>query len=184
MQTVNFYFDNLTRTGSDSVTSSQRNIMNKNQANYSLYNPYNVNCDQAVNFATQMPSMMVSMKGGCGADTVNQDSFLQRGTITNDGTKLVLQQRSYLTVPFLGNGNVDTGAENELRFGEYFREKKSVVQMMETPFMTLENYPLMDTQVVIQRGNVDTNFQNGVDTRMMYKSNEYNKDRNGKDIKN
>jgi hypothetical protein len=170
MQTVNFYFDNLTRTGNDSVTNSQRNIMNTNQANYSLYNPYNVNCDQAINFATQMPTMMVTMKGGCGADNVNQDSFLQRSAVTNDGTKLVLQPRSYLTVPYLGKGNVDCGMENDLRFGDYFREKKSVVQMMETPFMTLDNYPLMDTQVVINRGKVESGWQGGVDTRLMYRT--------------
>ncbi len=175
MQPVNFYFDNLTRIGNDSITNSHKNIMNKNQANYTLYNPYNVNCDQAVNFATQTPSMMVTFKNGCVANNVNQDSFLQRGAITNDGTKLVLQPRSYLTVPFLGKGNVDCGMENELRFGDHFREKKSVVQMMETPFMTLDNYPLMDNQVVINRGKVESTWQNGADTRIMYKNNEYNK---------
>lgn len=170
MQTVNFYFDNLTRIGNDSSTNSQRNIMNTNQANYSLYNPYNVNCDQAVNFATQTQTMMVTMKNGCGASNVNQHSYLQRSEITNDGTKLVLQPRTYLTVPFLGKGNVDCGMENDLRFGDHFKEKKSAVQMMETPFMTLDNYPLMDSQIVINRGNVESGWQNGIDTRSLYKT--------------
>jgi hypothetical protein len=171
MQTLKFNFDNLTRSGDDDTANSQRNIMNKNQSNYSLYMHNNVTCDQAMNFATQMPSMMITMKNGCSSN-VNEDSFLKRSQVTHDGTKLVLQQRSYLTVPFLGNGNVDCGVENDLKFGDIFREKKSVIQMMEMPFMTLDNYPILDNQVMISKATIDSQWMVGMDTREMYKNGE------------
>jgi hypothetical protein len=66
MTTVDFYFDNLSRTGDDSSTLSQKSIMNQHLSNYTLYNPYAYSCNGALDISTQQPSLMVTGTHGVG----------------------------------------------------------------------------------------------------------------------
>jgi hypothetical protein len=78
-------------------------------------------------------------------------------------------------VPYLGKGNVDVGKENELKFGDTFKDKKSVVQMSESPFLNLENFPIYDTEIVMKKSSVESGWYSGVNTRDLYKEAEYSK---------
>jgi hypothetical protein len=120
---------------------------------------------------------MVNTKNGCGAETIDNESVIRKSEMTTTGNKLTLQQRTFLTVPYLGRGNVESSLENEIRFGETLREKKSVVKMMEAPMINLENFPLYDTNAVIHRGNTEKYWQSGISTRDIYKKNDYQNDK-------
>ena len=87
--------------------------------------------------------------------------------------KISLHQRSYLSVPYLGRGNVDVGRENELKFGDTFKDKKSVVLMGESPFVNLEQFPIHDKDVVTKKSSVESGWYSGLNTRDLYKEKEY-----------
>jgi hypothetical protein len=173
MTTVDFYFDNLSRTGDDKSTMSQKNIMNQHQSNYSLYNPYSYNCNGALDISTQQPSLMINGTYGVGplGCNVEQSSDLLRSKNTTNNIKISLHQRSYLSLPYLGRGNVDVGAENELKFGETFKDKKSVVQMSELQFLNINNYPLKNKDIGNKISTVEASWYTGANTRDIYKEN-------------
>jgi len=173
MTTVDFYFDNLSRTGDDSSTLSQKSIMNQHLSNYTLYNPYAYSCNGALDISTQQPSLMVTGTHGVGplGCNVEESSNLIRSKNTTNNVKVSLHQRSYLSLPFLGRGNVDVGAENELKFGETFKDKKSVVQMSELAFLNIDGYPLNNKNIGNTVSTVEASWYTGANTRDLYKSN-------------
>jgi len=174
MNLVDFYFDNLSRTGDDKATMSQKNIMNQHQSNYNLFNPYTNNCEGALDISTQQPSLMVTGTYGIGplGCNVEQSSQLLRSTNTTNKIKISLHQRSYLSLPYLGKGNVDVGAENELKFGDTFKDKKSVVQMSEIPHLNLKSYPLTNKDAINKISTVESCWYTGSNTRDIYKQNK------------
>jgi len=176
METVGFYYSNE-RIGNDDVTQSQKNIMNQHQANYSLFNPYNNECMGGLMQSTNQPNVFINGTYGVGplGCNVEESSHLQRTQNTTNNIKISLHQRSYLSVPYLGKGNVDVGKENELKFGDTFKDKKSVVQMSESPFLNLENFPIYDTEIVMKKSSVESGWYSGVNTRDLYKEAEYSK---------
>ena len=176
MNQVDFYFDKLSRMGSDPTVKTQDNLMNTNHANYMLYNPYSSDCDAALNFATNQP--FVFMKGtyqvgpqGC---NIMESNDLERSINTNPNIKISLHERPYKTVPFLGRGNVDVAKENALFWGDTLRERKSVCQLGETQYINLGSYPLHNDGTHV-REVMDTTWMNGVDSREMYRGKEYSK---------
>ena len=180
MTTVDFMFDKLSRMGDDPVVSSQRQIMNNSYTGYQLYNPYSQNSvDQALNLATNQPSMFVKGTNSLSpfGGNVNQSTTLERSVMTNPHIKITLQERPYKTIPYLGKGNVDVTVENQLKWGDTLREQKSVVQLGESSYLDLDNFPLHGyvTKSVNDRVTVDSQWSNGVNTRDMYKNKEYNK---------
>jgi hypothetical protein len=174
METVGFYYNNE-RIGNDDVTQSQKNIMNQHQANYSLFNPYNNDCLGSLAQSTRQPNVFVTGTYGIGplGCNVQESTQLQHSKNTTNNVKISLHQRSYLSVPYLGRGNVDVGRENELKFGDTFKEKKSVVQMGESAFLPLESFPLHDKEVMMKKSSVESGWYNGVNTRDLYKEKEY-----------
>lgn len=181
METIGYYYNNE-RIGNDQSTLSQRNIMNQHHANYSMFNPYNNDCGGSLEISTRQPNVFVTGTYGVGplGCNIQESTQLQHSKNTTNNVKISLHQRSFLTVPFLGRGNVDVGRENELKFGDTFKEKKSVVQMGETPFLCLDGFPLYDKEIVVKKSSVESGWYSGVNTRDLYKDKEYCKDKNKK----
>jgi hypothetical protein len=66
---------------------------------------------------------------------------------------------------------VNVAAENELKFGDTFKEKKSVIQMSETDYLPLESFPLYDKDVMVKKSGLESGWFVGTDTRELYKQN-------------
>ena len=64
-------------------------------------------------------------------------------------------QRPYLTVPYLGRGNVDVNEETFILHGELNTNKKTVNPSSETSYMKYSNYPLIPS---IQNSITDPNY--------------------------
>jgi hypothetical protein len=148
MTTINsYYFNNLTNITSDSIDRSQKNVYNTRFSNYTLANYYSENTsDSHVHFATQQPTMMFSgtAKGfGLGPNSVDVDSTLLIKTEQERSLeKLVLVERPFATVPYLGRGSCDPSIESQLMQGEPIHDKKSVSTIMDKSFAPYTMYPL------------------------------------------
>jgi hypothetical protein len=150
MTTTNDYmFNNLGRIGADTVDNTQRNLANTRYANYMLNDQFStLNSTTHINFATQQPSINFRGTGG-GAGVpgiaIDYDSLL---TIKTDQERaferLQLNQRPFMTIPYLGRGSVNPVLESQMLIGEYIGEKKSDKTIMDKGFINYNDYPLMD----------------------------------------
>ena len=112
---------------------------------------------------------------------VDQSSKLLKSQLTNANCKINLQERSYLSVPYLGRGNVDVGLENNLKFGDTLKEKKSCAQLNEKGCNDLTSYPMngelkksvADPSKHIEESAVKGWVRGGVPSREIYKNKEY-----------
>jgi hypothetical protein len=181
MSVVDFRFDNLSRIQYDNSTFTQSNRMNSNLANYTLFNPFNNDCNGGINFATQQPNVFVNGTRHIGplGCNINESTQLEKAALTNPHIKISLHERPYKTVPYLGKGNVDVGQENDLRLGDTFKEKKSISRLNENPYINLNNYPLhgretmTDSSRCIEHDALSGWVRGGIGSREMYKTGEY-----------
>jgi hypothetical protein len=127
-------------------------MMNTKFNNYMLSTYFSENrSDDHVRFATNQPSMMFSgINGGASAGinafTVDVDSTLNiKKENARALEKLSLQQRPFLTVPYLGRGSCDTVLESQLKQGDIVANKKSVSTITEQSFANNHMYPLIDS---------------------------------------
>ena len=131
----NFTFDNLSRIGDDTCGISEREMQNQNFGTYPLQSYFLKNCGmrKPINFATNQPNVFYKGgHGGLGGCTIDKDSNLKLGSIqTNTPSKLNLQQRQFLTVPFLGRGPTRPVQETKLLQGGYTGDKKACKTLME-----------------------------------------------------
>jgi hypothetical protein len=91
--------------------------------------------EEVINFASSQPSMIMNgaSKGdGINGSIIDIDSLL---TVSQEQAraleKLTLQQRPFLTVPYLGRGSCDPVVESQLQQGEEVHDKKSTSTIME-----------------------------------------------------
>ena len=86
-----------------------------------------------IHFATSQPN--VYYNGGAGVSagcTIDNDSNLRIGSVqTNPKCRISLQERPFLTVPFLGRGPSMPVKESQLLQGHYNPDKKSCKTIME-----------------------------------------------------
>lgn len=145
--TSDFAFNNLGRIGTDEVDNSQKNMENTRYANYMLDNFLtNISSQEHVKFATSYPSMNFrGMGGGVGVpgQVIDDDSKLIQSDATRALEKLQLNERMFVTVPYLGRGYGNPVVESQLQQGEAVADRKSLTTIMEQNFMNQDNYPLM-----------------------------------------
>ena len=132
----NYTFDNLTGINDDACSLSEREIQNNTYGNYSVQSFFLQNCGmkKPIDFATSQPNVFYngSHMTGLGGCNIDSDSNLKIGTIqTNPKCRISLQQRPFLTVPFLGRGPVRPSEESKLLQGAYSGDKKSCKSIME-----------------------------------------------------
>jgi hypothetical protein len=156
--TSDYTFHQSGRLGNDSVDNTQRTLQNTQYLNSVLshYSTSDKSSISYVDFATQIPGMMVSgMNGGngLGGNSVEHESELFWKTQNERSLeKLQLYERPFLTIPFMGRGSVDPTLESQLMQGENVRGKKSVSTVMEQNFNPLDKYPL-DSEKKASFGN-------------------------------
>ena len=180
-----YSFYNMARIGAEEVDNSQRNLSNTRFSGYMLSNYFaEPSMGSHVDFATQQPLMSFSNRSGAGLSghLVDTDSLL---TIKRENArsleKLSLNQRPFLTVPFLGRGSCDPLLEAQMMQGENSRDKKSVSTIMTKNFMEHTMYPVDDEMGkklgdgAIQEAALDGWIRGGVLTREMSKDGAFSK---------
>ena len=154
--THSFNFDNLSRLGDDVCGISARDTQNNKIGSYLTQNHFEKDCGlkSQINFATQQPNVFLSSGGYGVADSCNieDDSDLRiGGTQTNPKCRITLQQRQFLTVPFLGKGPSNPVLEARLAQGESSINRKSVNPLSEQSYKPYSDYPLLPTiQATVQ----------------------------------
>jgi hypothetical protein len=136
----NFTFDNLTGLTDDSCSISEKEIQNNNFGNYSVQSYFVKNCGmkKPIGFATSQPNIFYngSHTVGLGGCNVDNDSNLRIGTIqTHPKCRISLQQRPFMTVPFLGRGPSRPLEESKLQQGAFSGDKKSCKNLTEKTLM-------------------------------------------------
>jgi len=148
-------FNNASRIGLDDTDNSQRNLSNSRYADYTTENHFSTNASTShVKFATSVPT--VNFRGAIGTglpgDIVDKDSeLIIKSEQQRPFEKLQLNQRPYVTVPYLGRGPNNATIESQLQQGQQVAERKSTSTVMESQFIDYKNYPL--TKKVSDRVN-------------------------------
>ena len=167
------------RIGADAVDNTQRTMYNTRFANYTLSNFFSENLSGAhVDFATSQPNVMFNGVSGVGvhSGSVDVDSMLLLNqTKERSLEKLQLNERPFLTVPYLGKGSCNPVLESQLLQGEHNGDKKSVSTIMSKSFMDYSLYPTdekMEEQVsnpahTIQEAALEGWVRGGMLTREM-----------------
>ena len=176
---TDYSFFNMGRIGADSVDNTQRNMYNTRFANYTLSNFFSENLSDAhVDFATAQPNVMFNGVGGVGVYSAGVDvdsMFLLKQTKGRSLEKLQLNERPFLTVPYLGKGSCNPVLESQLLQGEHNGDKKSVGTIMTKSFMDYSLYPtddkmkeqVSDPSHTIQEAALDGWVRGGMLTREM-----------------
>jgi hypothetical protein len=178
----------MDRIGTDTTDNTQRNLQNTKFANYSLASYFSETIsDSNIKFATQQPIMMLNGTAngnGLNGHLIDYDSLL---IIKNDQErpleKLNLNQRTFLTVPFIGRGSCDPDMESKLQQGENITEKKSVSTIMDKSFMNYTMYPtdnkmmekVTDSKFTIEESAMDGWVRGGMTTRDLSDDPNFNK---------
>lgn len=137
-----YTFNNMGRIGLDATDNTQRNLYNTRFTNYMLSDFFSdKTTDSQVKFATSQPTLMVSGTG-ISSSVIDAHSFLTLKTEAERPLeKLMLFERPFLTVPYLGKGSCDPTLESQLQQGEIVSDKKSVSTIMEQSFSNYAMYP-------------------------------------------
>jgi hypothetical protein len=141
-----------------------------------------------VNFATQQPNVMFSGSSngkGLIGNLVDMDSNLLMKTEQERSLeKLSLNQRTFLTVPYLGRGSCDPLLESQMLQGENSQDKKSISTIMSKSFMDYTMYPLdnemknrvSNTKNMIEESALEGWVRGGVQTRELAHDGAFAKD--------
>jgi hypothetical protein len=149
MTTISDYtFYNKDRIGADAEDESQRNLANARYSSYILDNLSSASSSNYVDFATQMQNVNFRGTGGGAGipgNVIDYDSMLLiKGDQERSFEKLQLNQRPFVTVPYLGRGSANPDLESKLLQGEAVSDKKSLATVMDKAYIDYTQYPLMN----------------------------------------
>jgi hypothetical protein len=144
----NFTFNNMSRIGDDKCDLSQRNVQNTKGSNYLLTSYYANECgmQKPIEFATSQPNVNFSgsHQMGLGGCNVDDNTVLRDGDgLSQSKCRLTLNERPFLTVPYLGRGSSNPVLEAHLQQGDVTINKKSVYPSSEKSYIQHQMYPLM-----------------------------------------
>ncbi len=188
MASVSDYtFYNLSRVGEDTCDKSQRNMQNSQFGTYNTTNHFSNECGMKsqIDFATNQPNVFyMGGHGGAGGCTINDESELKLGTIQNNPKcRVTLQERQFVTVPFLGRGAVDSVVESKLQQGDAISNRKSVTASSETSHIKYRHTPMIPSiestitnpANLIEDAAADGWIRGGLPSRELAKDNRNNK---------
>ena len=147
-----YVFENMSRIGNDDCNLDQSSIQNVNSCNYTLQNYFASNCSmkKQMELATSQPGIFYKgthTTGSLGCN-INASSNLLIGTVqTNPKCRIDLNQRPFLTVPYLGRGTVDSIEESRLLQGDSISNKKTTNHMSEKSYIKYHHTPLLPKRV-------------------------------------
>jgi hypothetical protein len=181
-----FSFYGMTSLRSDEVDGTQRNLYNTRFSNHTVSNFYpDPAANGQVQFATRQPDVSwFSVQGGSavGGAVIDVDSnLIIKATQGRSLEKLSLQQRPFLTVPYLGRGSCDPLVEAQMMQGENIHERKSIGSVMGQSFSEYTMFasdPKMTTDATnpkfkIEEAAMDGWIRGGVLTREMMNDREF-----------
>ena len=146
MSNYDYSFNQLGRIGYDVTDNTERNLQNSKFSNYSLANHFSeTNTGEYINFATNQKTVNFNGNAngkGLNGHLVDYDSLLTIKTQNERSLEtLNLNQRTFLTIPYLGKGSVDPTLESKLQCGETSTERKSVSTVMNKNFDDYTFFP-------------------------------------------
>jgi len=150
MSDTSFMFNNLGGIRNDTNDQSQQNLQNTRFANYMLsnYGAEKIDPNNVIDFASSQPVFIMNgASRGSGLNGQIIDTNSQLTILTEQERpldKLQLNERPFLTVPYLGRGSVDPVLESQLLQGEVVNDKKSVSTIMEKSFSDYSLYMVDD----------------------------------------
>ncbi len=139
-------FHEQSRIGDDRSGLSQKNIQNSHASKYMLDN-LRSDCpmSKAIELATSQPS--INYKGshsvGINGCNIDKNSDLSIREISRAHCKLTLQERPFLTVPYLGKGKSNPVLESRLVQGDLANNRKSANPSSELCHMDYRNTPMI-----------------------------------------
>lgn len=144
--TSSYLFNSMGRIGADMTDETAKNLYNMRFGNYTVSNYFSDSTSGShVQFATLQPSVMINGRSGVASGAIDYYSYLLTSTETERPLeKLQLNQRPFITVPYLGRGSGDPTLESQLLQGEMVADKKSVATVSETSYIDYSTYPMMD----------------------------------------
>jgi len=143
---------NLTRNGDNIEINKEKDLQKARFSDYIRTNHYanKSGMKDVINLATGSPNVFYSGPNG-DLNTVDDESKLFIGTTqTNMKCKLNLQQRQYLTVPYLGRGVSKPLLESKLQQGTGLEPKKSCKTITEKSFGREKTYLVDPLQKTVQ----------------------------------
>jgi hypothetical protein len=186
----NYMFDSLSRIGNDTCGITARALQNSKTETYLTTNYVSKDCGMVgpIGFATKQPNIFykggVGSNNGAGGCGVNSETKLQRpGTKSNKHKcKLSLQQRSFLTVPFLGKGPVQPVLESKLKQGATITNpkknsrvlmEKSFIGNLFTPMIPSLNSTIQNPANLIEDVAANGWIRGGLPTRELSREQDY-----------
>lgn len=161
------------RIGQDQTTETLHSMLNKSYSDYHLEN-YLVPTENNSFLNHVNLQKKGSLQVGHLGSNVDSYSELIKSSNTTNNVKINLQQRSYLSVPYLGKGNNDISIENHLLHGETFREKKSKLKNTEIPYFNVRDFPVHDKEMTAIKGSPECTWYLGENTRQLYREQKNN----------
>ena len=143
-----YTFENMSRIGNDNLSIDQRNIQNNANLNHTLENFYpNCPMTKAMDFALNQPNVFYngSHEGGINGCKIQDNNDLKYTVLSKPPCKISLQERPFLTVPYLGRGDCDTDLELKIKTGQNLLNKKTVNNSSEISYIDYKNYPLIES---------------------------------------
>ena len=183
-----YTFNRNTRIGNDFCDNSQKNIQNSTLATYNLNN-YFPACPMSnpINFATSQPAIMYngSHQVGINGCNINENSQLKYTELSRKKAKLSLEQRPYLTVPYLGRGKTNVDFETNIRYGDYGNNKKSTNLLSEKSYIEYHQTPMLKSlqetvsnpSYLIENSAAEGWIRGGLPSRELTRDKDYNNSR-------
>jgi hypothetical protein len=173
-----FIFNNLGGMRNDETDQTQRTIQNSRFSGYTLsnYSAESMDPNSILQFSLSQPTMVMNGIQGVGYNSslVDVNSKLLISTEQERAfERLQLNERPFITVPYLGRGCGDPVLESQLQQGETIAGKKSVSTIMEKSFNDYSLYPLdsemskrtTQPEYVVQESALDGWVRGGSNTR-------------------
>ena len=116
-----YTFNNLARIKEDKSYVSKKELDNITYSDYTTIN-FHDRIETTEYLALSQPNINISgIYGPDGNEShiIDSDSYLKKSELTNLNSKINLQQRPFLTVPYLGKGTCEVNVESLLRKGPF-----------------------------------------------------------------
>jgi len=177
MNMLSRVFHNLTNIEDDTCNLTEKDVENKNYGDYNVTNYHTCGMQQPIQFALNEPGIFYkggeagfSDAGGCNIDN---DSRLRNGSIqTNPKCRISLNERLFVTVPYLGRGLQRPVLESSLQQGEITNIRKDCGSITEktftqqfTPLVPSLQMTIANPSNLVEEASNAQFIRGGVDTR-------------------
>jgi hypothetical protein len=179
----NFY--QTTRLGYDRTDFSQQTLQNAEYANYVL-DGFRPACplSSAIDFATSQPNINFkgSFQTSVGGSNIAENSSLLINDLSRSKCRIMLTQRPYSTIPYLGRGKCDPLLESQMQQGDFANNKKSINPSSEVSYIQYSQTPLLPTLQatisnpanLIENNAAEGWIRGGLPSRELARDKEYN----------